>query len=183
MDGYLRAASEISRLAVGDPEVTPSEATFRVSRWTSQAEHVEGTPYGSRGGVAVDHNFPADGEYVFRVSFHHETTGALFGNGKGALHTTEEPERIEISIDGERVALLDIDRWMHVSDPDGVNLRSDPVFIEAGPHRVAAAFIRTFEGPSQDLMSPHDWSIASTSIKLLAIGERFTITSWVLLMG
>ncbi|MDE2877376.1 DUF1592 domain-containing protein [Candidatus Palauibacter soopunensis] len=164
MDGYLRAASEISRLAIGDPEVTPSEATFRVSRWTSQAEHVEGTPYGSRGGVAVDHNFPADGEYVFRASFHHETTGALFGNGKGALHTTDEPERIEISIDGERVALLDIDRWMHVSDPDGVNLRTEPVFIEAGPHRVAAAFIRTFEGPSQDLMSPHDWSIASTSI-------------------
>ena len=146
MDGYLRAASEISRLAVGDPEVTPSEATFRVSRWTSQAEHVEGTPYGSRGGVAVDHNFPADGEYAFRVSFHHETTGALFGNGKGALHTTDEPERIEISVDGARVALLDIDRWMHVSDPDGVNLRTDPVFIEAGPHRVAAAFIRTFEG-------------------------------------
>ena len=53
---------------------------------------------------------------------------------------------------------------MHVSDPDGVNLRTEPVFIEAGPHRVAAAFIRTFEGPSQDLMSPHDWSIASTSI-------------------
>ena len=164
MDGYLRAASEISRLAIGDPEVTPSEATFKVSRWTSQSEHVEGTPYGSRGGVAVDHNFPADGKYAFRVSFHHETTGALFGNGKGALHTTDEPERIEISIDGERVALLDIDRWMHVSDPGGVDLRTEPVFIEAGPHRVAAAFIRTFEGPLQDLMSPHDWSIASTSI-------------------
>ncbi|WP_419933913.1 DUF1592 domain-containing protein [Candidatus Palauibacter sp.] len=164
MDGYLRAASGISRLAIGDPEVTPSEATFKVSRWTSQAGHVEGTPYGSRGGVAVDHNFPADGEYAFRVSFHHETTGALFGNGKGALHTTDEPERIEISIDGERVALLDIDRWMHVSDPGGVDLRTESVFIEAGPHRVAAAFIRTFEGPLQDLMSPHDWSIASTSI-------------------
>ncbi len=164
MGAYLRAAGEISRLAVGDPEVTASEATYRVSRWVSQVEHVEGTPYGTRGGLGVDHNFPADGEYSFRVSFHHETTGALYGNGKGTLHTAEAPEQIEISVDGERVALLDIDRWMHVSDPDGVNLRTGPVFVSAGPRRVAAAFVRRFEGPLQDLMSPHDWSIASTSI-------------------
>ena len=164
MDSYLRAAAEVSRLAAGDPGIAPSETTFRVSRWRSQSDHVEGAPYGTRGGTAVIHNFPADGKYAFRVSFHHETTGALFGNGKGALHTVEEPERVEISIDGERVALLAVDRWMHVSDPDGVNLFTEPVFVRAGPRRVAAAFIRRFEGPSQDLMSPHDWSIASTSI-------------------
>ena len=104
---------------MGDPEITPSEATFKVSRWLSQMGHVDGAPYGTRGGVSVVHNFPADGEYAFRVSFHHETTGALFGNGKGALHTTEGSEQIEISIDGARIALLDIDRWMHASDPDG----------------------------------------------------------------
>lgn len=164
LDGYLRAAGEISRLAVGDPDVTASEATFKVSRWTSQADQADGAPYGTRGGVSVVHNFPSDGEYVFRVSFHHETTGALYGNGKGALHTTETPEQIEVAIDGDRVALLDIDRWMHVSDPDGMDLRTEPVFITAGPRSVSASFIRKFEGPLQDLISPHDWSIASTSI-------------------
>ena len=41
-DGYLRAAAEISRLAVGDPHITPSESTYRVSRWDSQTERVEG---------------------------------------------------------------------------------------------------------------------------------------------
>ena len=164
MDAYLRAASEISRLAVGDAGAAPAEATFRVSRWTSQMEQVEGAPYGTRGGVSVVHNFPADGEYSFRVSFHHETTGAMHGSGRAALHTLDAPEQIEISVDGERLVLLDIDRWMHVSDPDGVNLRAGPFFIEAGPHRVSAAFIRRIEGPLQDLISPHDWSIASTSI-------------------
>ena len=83
------------------------------------------------------HTFPADGEYRFRVSFYHETTGALYGNGRAALHTAEAPEQVEISIDGERVALLDIDRWMNTSDPDGVNLRTDPIAITAGPHRVS----------------------------------------------
>ena len=164
-DGYLRAAAEISRLAIGDPHVTPSEATYRVSRWDSQSERVEGAPYGTRGGVSVQHNFPADGHYEFRVSFHHETTGALVGNGRNALHTRDgEPELLEISIDGEPAAVLEVNRWMHASDPDGLNIRSGRVFVRAGPRRVSAAFIRRTEGPLQDLISPHDWSLASTSI-------------------
>ena len=164
MNSYLHSASEISRLAVGDPNATPGEATFKVTRWVSQRDQVDGAPYGTRGGLAVVHNFPADGDYVFRVSFHHETTGELHGSGRATLHTAEAPEQIEISVDGERAALLDIDRWMHVSDPGGVNILTDPVAVPAGPHRVAAAFLRRFEGPLQDLISPHDWSLASTSI-------------------
>ena len=164
-DGYLRAAAEISRLAVGDPYVTPSESTYRVSRWDSQSERVDGAPYGTRGGVSVLHNFPSDGYYAFRVSFHHETTGALVGNGRNALHTREgEPELLEISIDGAPVAVLEVNRWMHTSDPDGVNIRSERVFVQAGPRQVSASFVRRSEGPLQDLISPHDWSLASTSI-------------------
>ena len=164
MNGYLRAASEISRLAVGDPAAGPVEAAYKVPRWVSQRERVEGAPYGSRGGVSVTHTFPADGEYRFRVSFHHETTGELFGSGRGALHTTERREQIEIAIDGERAAFFDLDRWMHVSDPNGVNLWTDPIHVTAGPHRVSAVFVPQFDGPVQDLISPHDWSLASTSI-------------------
>ena len=164
MTAYLAAAGEISRLAVGNPDAAASEATFQVSRWNSQTERAEGAPRGTRGGTSVLYNFPADGEYLFRVSFHHETTGALYGSGRAALHTAETPEQLEISVDGERVALLEVDRWMHRSDPDGTNMRTDPIPVRAGPHRVSAAFIRRFEGPLQDLVSPHDWSLASTSI-------------------
>jgi mono/diheme cytochrome c family protein len=164
MQGYLTAAAEISRLAVGDPAATAREATYQVTRWTSQREHVPGAPHGTRGGLSVLHTFPADGDYRFRVSFYYETTGALYGNGRAALHTAEAPEQVEISVDGARVALLDVDRWMSSSDPDGVNMRTEPVAISAGPHRVSAAFIRRLEGPVQDLIAPLDWSIASTSI-------------------
>ena len=164
MNGYLRAASEISRLAVGDPAAGPVEAAYKVPRWVSQREQVEGAPYGSRGGVSVTHTFPADGEYRFRVSFHHETTGELFGSGRAALHTAERREQIEIAIDGERAAAFDIDRWMHVSDRNGVNLWTHPIHVTAGPHRVSAVFVPQFDGPVQDLISPHDWSLASTSI-------------------
>ena len=164
MQAYLTAGAEISRLAVGDRLATAREATYPVSRWTSQREHVPGTPYGTRGGLTVEHTFPADGQYRFRVSFYHETTGALYGNGRAALHTAEAPEQVEISVDGTRAALLDIDRWMNTSDPGGVNLSTESIAISAGPHRVSAAFIRRFEGPVQDLIAPLDWSLASTSI-------------------
>jgi hypothetical protein len=149
---------------VGDARATAKEVTFNVPRWVSQRDQVEGAPFGTRGGTAVEHVFPADGDYKFRVSFYYETTGALYGNGRAALHTAEAPEQVEISVDGVRVALLDIDRWMSSSDPDGLNLFTEPIRVTAGPHRVAAAFVKRFEGPMQDLLSPLDWSIASTSI-------------------
>jgi hypothetical protein len=164
LNAYLSAAGEASRLAVGYADASASEATYTVSRWASQREKVEGAPRGTRGGVSLMHNFPADGDYLFRVSFHHETTGTLFGSGGAALHTAEAPEQLEISINGERVALLEVGRWMHASDPDGVNLRTGPIHVRAGPQRVTAAFIQRFEGPLQDLLSPHDWSLVSTSI-------------------
>ncbi len=127
MQGYLTAAAEISRLAVGDAAATAREATYPVSRWTSQREHVEGAPYGTRGGVSVVHTFPADGDYRFRVSFYHETTGALYGNGRAALHTADAPERVEISIDGARAALLDVDRCGRSRSPSPpVRTRSRP---------------------------------------------------------
>lgn len=165
LDAYLNAAAEVSRLALGDTDATTTETQYRVPRWASQTERVQGAPYGTRGGVSVVHNFAADGDYVFRFSFHHETTGTAVGNGASALNTTpESPEQVEISVDGERVALMDIDRWMHVSNPESVEMRTTPIAVTAGPHRVTAAFVMKADGPVQDLISPHDWSLASTAI-------------------
>jgi len=158
MDGYLTAAAEISRLAVGDSKASPSETTYEVSRYAEQRQRVEGAPYGTRGGISVVHHFPADGEYVLRMSFAHESTGNLFGQ------TTPYDEQLEISVNGVPVAVLDIDRWMHVSDPNGVNMEAEPIFIRAGPQRITAAFLQNFEGPVEDLMSPHAWSLADKKI-------------------
>ena len=130
------------------PRARPST---RSPAGASQTERVEGAPYGTRGGLSVEHNFPADGEYVFRVSFHHETTGTLVGNGRNALHTDEFAEQLEISIDGERVAVLELDRWMHVSDPNGVEMRTEPVFVRCrqppGDRRLPQARGRPRTGP------------------------------------
>src|SRR3990172_5153527 len=157
MEGYLRAAGKISRLAVGDPNTGATEATYKAPRTGSQMEHVEGAPIGTRGGISIVHHFPADGEYVFKMMLHGSPTGQLYG-------APAKNEQIEISIEGERVALLDIDPMMDESDPKGMNIESPPVAIKAGPHRVSAVFLQRFESPVDDLMAPIDHTLADTTI-------------------
>ena len=141
MDSYIRAAATISRLAVGDPAVAPTLEVFRVPQMLPQTEHVEGTPFGTRGGTAVRHFFPADGEYSFQLTFYHENNGLLFG-------TLQKDEQIELAIDGERVALLDINPRMLVTD----ELRTGPIKIKAGPRLLSASFLRRAQGPFVDLV-------------------------------
>ena len=70
MQGYLDAADQISRLAVGDPHATASATTYVASPRTSQMHHVAGAPYGTRGGISVVHVFPADGTYRLKLRFY-----------------------------------------------------------------------------------------------------------------
>ena len=158
LEAYLNGAAEIVRLALGDPDAVPSESTYKVPRYAAQREHVEGAPFGTRGGISVEHNFVADGEYEFRMSFQHESTGNFFGQ------TAPFEEQIEVSVDGERRAILDLDRWMHIQDPNGVTIRTEPIAVTAGAHRISAAFIKKFEGPVVDLVSPHEWTLADKKI-------------------
>ena len=159
LSAYLKAASEISRLAVGNPLAGNQETTYRIPRLASQRERVPGAPYGSRGGTSVVHNFPADGTYEFSVSFHYSPEGYLFGRN-------EPGEQVDISIDGEQVALLPVDRFMGEVDPGGKGLilETGPIQVRAGPRRVSAVFIPTERGPVDDLFSAHGHSIADTQI-------------------
>ncbi len=163
VDAYLRAANDIARLAVGDPDALPASTTYRNPGYATQWDRMEGAPRGTRGGISVVHNFPADGDYVFKMAFEHTTTGGFFGR-------VAEGEQIEVSVEGERRALLEVDRWMDVSDPNGVTMETEPIFVPAGPRRVSAAFIRRTEGPVDDLMSPHDWSLVDRQIGVTGYG-------------
>jgi hypothetical protein len=165
MEGYLRAASRISSLAVGDPKASASEFTYKVPRTGSQMHHVEGAPFGTRGGLAVEHTFPADGEYSFRMQLHSIPTGQLFGS-------TVKGELLEVSIDGERAAVLEINPRMSEADPNGMNIVTPRVHVKAGTHRLAAAFVQRFDAVPDDLLPPIDHSLADSQI-----GAGFGITT------
>ena len=158
LDAYLDAASSIARLSVGDAKASPSTSSYKIARLASQLETVDGAPKGTRGGVSVMHNFPADGEYVFTVTLHAIPTGQLYGS------TAPFDEKIEVSVNGDRVALLDIDRGMSQADPNGMDLKTKPIPIRAGAIRITAAYVRTFEGPVNDNIAPIGHSIADTQI-------------------
>jgi hypothetical protein len=150
LDAYLNAAGDVSRMAVGDKDAPSIDKTYTNKTYVSQHpwDHVEGAPYGTRGGMVVDHVFPADGEYAFEVTF---------TNGDNSRF-----QDVDISIDGQRVALLAYENGPQIAaDGSGATpLFTDPVLVKAGQHRVAAAFIKRSDGPYEDLIKPHEWSNA-----------------------
>jgi hypothetical protein len=156
MEGYLRAASRIAMLAIGDPEGSAAQATFKLPKTASQMDRVEGAPPGTRGGISVDHTFVADGDYVFSMDFFAEPLGYLFGN-------TRPGEEIEVSLDGARLAIFQIDPRMS-EEKTGLTVKTAPIHVKAGTHRVTAAFIQRFEGLINDLIAPIDHTMADTEI-------------------
>jgi len=156
LEGYLRAASRVAALAVGDPDSPAAEATYRVAPTASQLKRVDGAPLGTRGGLSVIHTFPADGDYVFKIELQANPCGLLFG-------ATSEHEQIDISIDGERVALVDVNPRMTQAGT-GLSTDTPPIHIKAGAQRVSAAFVQHFEGPVVDLIAPIERTLADTQI-------------------
>jgi len=143
LERYLMAADRISALAVGDPETAAGSHTYRVPGDQSQALHLEGLPLGTVGGLTARHIFPLSGEYEIRVS--------LLRTNLEAIRGLEHPHQLEITVDGERVFLETVGGDAENGRPGTtITERSDATDarlrvrlpITAGPHDVAAAFVR-----------------------------------------
>ena len=164
MEGYLRAASRVATLAVGDPQSAATQATYTLPKTASQLERADGAPLGTRGGLSVMHTFPADGDYVFSMDFYAEPLGLLYGS-------TSANEQIEVSVDGARVGIFAIDPRMS-EEKTGLTMKSAPVHVRAGSHRVSAAFLQKSDGLINDLIAPIDHTMADTEI-----GTAYGITT------
>jgi len=140
MEAYLSAAGRIARLAIGT-ETAPALAVFDVPHDTSQNEHIEGLPFGTRGGMLIEHEFPADGEYVFTVKGMTGYFTRVLGNVRG--------EKLEVTIDGERVYLYDWDT--EIGNQEGKGGRTPPIPIKAGFHQVGVTFLATSDLPDTGL--------------------------------
>ena len=107
---------------------------------------------------------------------HGTPTGQLFGS------VASRSEQIDLSINGERVALIDVDWKMTETDKNGLNLVTPRVHVKAGPQHIAAAFIQKFDGVVDDLVSPIDYTLADTEygdnagITILPHVRDFSIT-------
>jgi mono/diheme cytochrome c family protein len=141
LEGYTSAAGKISRLAIGDV-TTPSQAVYRVPEDTSQDYHIEGMPFGTRGGMLIKHEFPTDGDYALKI------TPISKGNmGDTSPFGEIQGEKLEFLLDGARLKVFD---W------DKERLREDGTFnfkfpAKAGLHTVVVTFIATNYAPGNDL--------------------------------
>jgi mono/diheme cytochrome c family protein len=130
MEQYLSVALKVARSAVGG--VPPqAELTFKVADGVRQDVYTDGMPFGTRGGLLVNHNFPVDGEYDFQVT--------VAGGGTGQL---------ELAVDGERVKLFEVKPGGTASyggagmqpEADGYTLR---LAVAAGPRQITVAFVKS----------------------------------------
>ena len=140
---YLSAARKISRLAVGDTALALTTEIFAVDKYLKQDARVsDDLPFGSRGGLAVRHTFPVDGDYVAKVY--------LWRTYDGRLRGLANPHQLEVRLDGALVQALEVGGPL--VDDDGDTRRRDyrnspddgqevRFTATAGPHLLAVSFV------------------------------------------
>jgi hypothetical protein len=103
MEKYMLAAREISRVAIGNTAIDVDVAEYNVSPLLMQNERMsEDLPFGTRGGLAINHTFAVDGEYKIEVRLQ-RTDGSI---GTGFVIGMDRPHYLDIRLDGEQVELL-----------------------------------------------------------------------------
>ena len=160
LERYMSAAGKIARLATGSAGRETTTHAYTLSRYLRQNDRMsEDLPFGSRGGMAVRHTFPAGGEYIVRLRLQKNHRDQI--RGLNRLHD------LEVRLDGERLQLFTVgrpavqkegrppDEWrqylLHADQDLNVNVRTT-----AGPHLVSAAFLAkpgVSEGPLRPRVS------------------------------
>ena len=103
IERYLAAAQRISQRVVGDLSLRPVARTYPVHGGLPQDGAVSiDLPFGSRGGVAIEHNFPVDGEYIVRISLRAQEYGYVRGLGQA--------HQLDVRLDGARLNTFTVGR-------------------------------------------------------------------------
>lgn len=148
LERYLTAAQKVSRLAVGSPLPSPASHSVVLPADLTQEDHVEGLPFGTRGGTVVRYTFPLDGAYEIQIRLSRDRNENVEG--------LTEPHQVEVTLDGKRVQLFTVtpnrnqslqyyadeavDKDLHVRVP-----------VQAGPHELGVTFPRkTFALPETE---------------------------------
>ena len=198
LEDYLSAARTISRLAVGDPSITPGVDTFSYSKTLFQDDWRMGDdlPFGSQGGVSIPYYFPVDAEYTIKVLLRRQEYDYIMGLG--------EPQQFDIRLDGALLGRFPVGgeaRGMTMPESFAGNTQGDPEFEEymhtadahlevrvpvaSGEHVVGVSFVKRLREPEGVLQPPITGFGRSTNelyhgypaVELVRIGGPFGPTS------
>lgn len=153
VDQSLTAARVVVAQAVGNPAPRAGGATYFANR--NQNMHIAGLPLGTRGGIQVEHYFPADGNYILNIG---NLAAALWVTNQEFTHT------VIATLDGERFFEMDVGGGDNlkaidqIGDPavDEMNakLKNIPFAATAGPHKLAVTFIHRSFAEFEGTLSP-----------------------------
>ena len=162
LEGYLSAASKVSRLAVGDPTMAPVVDTYQIPKALIQDERThDDLPFGSQGGTVIRHHFPVDGEYTVKVLLRRELYYYIIGMG--------DAHQVDVRLDGALVKRFSVggeakgraaaesfigqnqgdpewEVYMQTADA-GLEVR---IPVKAGTRDVAVSFVEQYAEPIRD---------------------------------
>jgi hypothetical protein len=147
IEQYVAAARDISIMAVGEKAPAPTRADYRSERGLRTA-HVDGLPLGTRDGLLVEHNFPADGTYEINLNISSIPGSELRGYPYGWL---EYEHTVAVTIDGAKVFSGNIGGEIdskaldqgQIKEVEAIRnrFRGIRVDVKAGRRSVGAAFV------------------------------------------
>ncbi len=135
LERYLSAAQKISRLAIGSPVRTPASDVILAPPDLTQEDHLEGLPFGTRGGLLSNYTFPVTGQYELQVRLARDRNEHIEG--------LDIPHRVEVTLDGARVGLFTVTPPKSGTDHNEAdNHLNVKLSVTAGPHQIGVAFPR-----------------------------------------
>ena len=164
LERYMSVARQVTRLATGLPPTSPRLETFAIPIHVLQDDRQsEDLPLGSRGGIAIHHYFPVDGEYLIKVRLQRQYQDYLKGMGW--------PQQLDVRLDGKLLKRFTVgggaqgraaaasyagdgepgfagdpewEKYMQLTGDAGLEIR---VPVEAGPRVVGVSFVRELWEP------------------------------------
>jgi mono/diheme cytochrome c family protein len=171
LERYLSVARQVTRLAVGLAPSSPGLERFEIPLFVMQDDRQsEDLPFGSRGGIAIPHDFPVDGEYLVKIRLQRQYQDYIKGMGW--------PQQLDVRLDGKLLKRFTVggnaqgrpaaasyagdgepgfagddswEKYMQVGGDAGLDVRAP---VTAGPHVVGVSFVRALweaEGLPQPL--------------------------------
>ena len=139
LERYLAAAQKVSRAAVGSVLPSPASHVVVMPADLTQEDHLEGLPFGTRGGATFRYTFPQHGVYEFQLRLARDRNENVEG--------LTEPQQIELSIDGSKAQTFLVrpnrnQSGAYYADEAVDNHLTLRIGVGAGPHDVAVTFPR-----------------------------------------
>jgi len=153
LEQYLSAARQVSVAAVGNPHARTTSTVYPGAPDAGEYVHKEGLPLGTRGGMLIEHDFPADGDYEISID---GLVGAGYVWGvmdeNTLIITIDDQKVFERKLGGDKdLAAVDVQQAVGVGEING-RFQHIRRHISAGPHRIGITYLEKTAAESNEIL-------------------------------